>query len=340
MAGLRGIGCHCWHWCRVLPCTAWPCFPCHQRGLPGVFPSQYPQCHLPAPHSPAALLLDSLPTGHALVWAPVLLPQPPLQVGPPSSPVPVSSPQAFNPVSSRSSPPKGILVSFPVSLPSKSCFPASQTPVRSHPDAGVQSSPCTSQVFAGSPGQTPPFISSVSLTAPHTNRNSEPCSSDLSFLPLPSLPHSPAAAPVFSSFQALLSSSSSNFSTSQTTLTHFPFHSLPHQFSHCSSRQFLSTDFFLSIYFASDPLHFPKTSCSCLPCYLNWVAYFSVYFSVPPQLSRGFTENIQYPLNLIFKCFFQGLQSTWNSQGKGHQNHSMWQNKKDHSFQNNLYKNL
>lgn len=303
------------HSLTLLPLpSAWPAW-----SLPLPVPPVPPPC-TPLPSIPQTL--HSLPTRHALVWAPVLLHQPPLQVGPPSSPDPVSSPQAFNPVSSRSSPPKGILVSFPVSLPSKSCFPASQTPVRSHPDAGVQSSPCTSQVFAGSPGQTPPFIS-VSLTAPHTNRNSEPCSSDLSFLPLPSLPHSPAAAPVFSSFQALLSSSSSNFSTSQTTLTHFPFHSLPHQFSHCSSRQFLSTDFFLSIYFASDPLHFPKTSCSCLPCYLNWVAYFSIYFSVPPQLSKGFTENIQYPLNLIFKCFFQGLQSTWNSQGKGHQNHSM-----------------
>lgn len=339
MAGLQGIGCHCWHWCRAVPCTAWPCFPCHQRGLPGVFPSQYPQCHLPAPHSPAALkhcipfLLDMHWCGHQCFsisphsrWGP-LLPQTLFRV------LRLLTQSPADPHLQKASLYRSLSVcpANPVFQLPRHPSDLTLMPVFSLPHARARS-------LLAPPAKLLPSSQSVSQPPTPTAILSPAHQISLSFLFQAS--HSPAAAPVFSSFQALLSSSSSNFSTSQTTLTHFPFHSLPHQFSHCSSRQFLSTDFFLSIYFASDPLHFPKTSCSCLPCYLNWVAYFSIYFSVPPQLSKGFTENIQYPLNLIFKCFFQGLQSTWNSQGKGHQNHSMWQNKKDHCFQNSLYKNL
>lgn len=41
----------------MVPSTACPCFPCahHQHGLPQVFHSHYPQFHLLAPHSSAAL---------------------------------------------------------------------------------------------------------------------------------------------------------------------------------------------------------------------------------------------------------------------------------------------
>lgn len=164
--------------------TAWP-----------VFHSWYPQFHPLAPRSLAAFQ-------H---WLPLLLDIICMDTSAfPSSPIPfplqvwLLLPQSllpllrlnFNPVSSKPLPPKAILLLFPVSLPSKSCFPPSQMPIRAHPNSAVQSSPCTNQLFAGSHCQTPPLVSSVSLTAPHT---SEPSSSDLSSL-LPSLPHSHTAS--------------------------------------------------------------------------------------------------------------------------------------------------
>lgn len=83
--------------------------------------------------------------GHTFAQASVLFSQPPLQVWPllPQSLLPLLR-QNFNPVSTKSSPPKAILVSFLVSLPSKSCFPASQMPIRSHPDSAVQNARTTS----------------------------------------------------------------------------------------------------------------------------------------------------------------------------------------------------
>lgn len=206
----------------------------------------------------------------------------------------------------------------------ESWLPASQMPIRSHPDADVQLSPCMNKVFACSNCQTTPLISSVNLTvSPPTTLLSPALQICLSFLFQTSYTASLLlTSEVCKHIPCCSLPFLANLVSPKQKMTNFLFHSLPHQFSHCLSRQFLSTDFILWTYFASYPQHFPKTSCSCLPCYLNGVAYFSAYFPVPPQPSKGFSENIHH---LIFKCFLQHLQNIWNFQRKDYQNHLMWQ---------------
>jgi len=187
-------------------------------------------------------------------------------------------------------------------------------PIRFHPDVYVQLSPCMSKVFACSNCQTPPLIFSVDFTAPPSTTLLSPalqiCLSFLfqtsytASLLLPSElcnQHIPCCSLVWEILNLL------------GKLKWHIFFSIPSHTDFLTAFQgsFLSTDFILWIYFARYPQHFPKTSCSRLPCYLNWVAYFSVYFPVPPQPSRGFTEEYtrgiykRNHLNLIFKCFSQ-----------------------------------